>query len=362
MNTIRTPPFWPTGLVIGVIGALLGAVIQGIVARAVDAASFSSALGATVVVIIFAGFRPALVCALIGGVLSLLIVFTPGNGDSDDVARLVVFVIVSALVLVAGWLLDRLRARTAELLEREHATAQSLQRGLLPASLPETPGLDIATAYQPSTNGIDVGGDFYDVVDAGDRWVAFVGDVCGHGVEAAGRVALARHTFRARAGEDGPAVALNHVNHALLIDGGDPALTTMVAVELPRNAGEGAPCRYSSAGHPPPLLVREGAVRALAAHGPMLGVFEDPELPQRSFTLRPGDRVVLYTDGVTETRYDGELFGEERLHALLERVGDRQPAAIVAAIREAVEHFRGDLPRQDDLAVMVIAPARESRG
>jgi sigma-B regulation protein RsbU (phosphoserine phosphatase) len=244
------------------------------------------------------------------------------------------------------------RAEASE--ARAVALAQTLQKTLIPPTPPEIPGLDVAAAYRPAGDGSEVGGDFYDIfeVAAGD-WVVAIGDVQGKGVDAAVVTALARHTIRAAAvNQSEPSEILSTLNTVLLHDDSE-RLCTVTLIRL-RDADGTWSATASCAGHPAPLLSRAGAApQALNAPGTVLGVLPTVAKTDTDATLQPGDSIVLYTDGVTEARRDGEFFGEERLvQVIASSCGS--PRETAAALLDEVVRFQGGHPR-DDIAIVAIA-------
>ena len=242
-------------------------------------------------------------------------------------------------------------AEEAELRARDYA--RTLQRSLIPPTPPVIPMLDLAAAFRPAGSGTEVGGDFYDVFPVGDEdWVVVIGDVCGKGVDAAVVTSPVRHTLRALAvSHDDPRVILERLNAVMLQHESDRFCT--VALVRLRRDDDGWCVVLATGGHPLPLLRRTGeAPAAFGAQGALLGVFDDPVFSETSQRLRPGDLLLLYTDGVTEGRNDHELYGDARLQALLaaHRGG---PAAIVDALVADVVAFQDDVPR-DDIAVLAI--------
>lgn len=242
----------------------------------------------------------------------------------------------------------------AALYERERAVATTLQRSLLPPRLPTVPGIDLAARLEPGGDGAVVGGDFYDLFAVGGgRWAAAIGDVCGVGAEAAAVTAQVRYSLRSLAAPGtGPDEILTRINRLLLEQGTDVRFCTALYAML-EPTGDAARLVVASAGHPWPLLLRGGTVEELACPGSLLGVVDDPHVRERAIDLRPGDVLLLYTDGVTETRRSGELFGEDRLRSLLAS-SDGLPAREVAdRIVESVLEFGAGVPN-DDLAVLVL--------
>ena len=248
-----------------------------------------------------------------------------------------------------------LAVNNARLYDVQRHIAATLQRSILPPSLPEIPGVEAAARFSPMGDGLEVGGDFYDLFPVGDAWVAVMGDVCGKGVEAAALTSLARHGIRAISrGGPPPSAVLRELNEVIVQDRGiDSRFSTVAYVRLVMGAGA-ILATVASAGHPLPLVVRaRGAVETLGEPGMLLGPFAEIRVTDRSGELRPGDALVLFTDGVTEARRGGEMFGEARLRELLSRRAGRSAEEIAEALESAVVAFHGG-PLDDDLAVMVL--------
>jgi phosphoserine phosphatase RsbU/P len=272
------------------------------------------------------------------------------NADGDPrVIRIVVFDATERRRYERELLLAKQRAEASEGQARE--LAQTLQRTLLPPSTPTIPGWEVAAAFRPAGEGAEVGGDFYDMFQVGsDDWVVVLGDVCGKGVEAAVVTALVRHTLRAVViGLREPAQALEVLNEALLAQA-DGRFCTVVMARLQRDA-DGWQVTLGSGGHPAPLLRRPGRpVEPVNGQGPLVGVLESVEFRDRVVRLGPGDVLTLFTDGVTEARRNGELYGDARLRDSVERSG-ATAAAVVETILDDVHGFqRGSL--RDDVALV----------
>jgi PAS domain S-box-containing protein len=245
-------------------------------------------------------------------------------------------------------------ADNARLYSERTRVAETLQRSLVPASIPAIPHAEVAVRFRSAGEG-EVGGDFYDVFERHPgSWAAVVGDVCGKGAQAAALTALARHTVRAAARyEDGPVGALEVLNDAITEQAPELLFCTAALLWLEPDA-DGAALRVALGGHLPPLLVRaSGEVEALEAHGSLLGVFDQAELQERTAALRAGDAVVLYTDGVTEAGAPDAALGEERLSELVRGLAGRGAEEIAAAIERATLEHQSDRPR-DDVAVLVL--------
>lgn len=235
--------------------------------------------------------------------------------------------------------------------ERSHI-ARTLQRGLLPPQLPDMPGWASATLYRPAGDENWVGGDFYDAFPIEGGWMLVVGDVVGHGPEAAALTAEARYTLRTAAMLSGSAlVALDQLNRGLFARDPGMALCTAACVTLTEVGGKGV-AEVVCAGHPPPLRVRDGQVEAVGRAGPMLGAWEEKAWAPVAVALDPGDVLVLYTDGVVDTQGESERFGEERLRTAIADVGD----AVDAVARIGAELTRFEVGEQsDDTAVLAVS-------
>jgi phosphoserine phosphatase RsbU/P len=241
--------------------------------------------------------------------------------------------------------------------ERSAALAWTLQRSLLPPQLPDhVAGLEFGAMYTPVGHGLHVGGDFYDVFErAPGQWVFTIGDVMGKGADAATITALARHSLRTAAlHTSSPGELLSLLNGSLLQDGDDVPFCTVAAAVISQN-GDQANVTMALGGHPRPYVVRaNGAVEAVGVSGTLIGVLDELDVTEETFTLDAGDMLVLYTDGVTEACIGGEMVGEEGLRAILEKVTADKPEATDVAwrIRNEVQGEGSDVVR-DDLAVLV---------
>ena len=246
----------------------------------------------------------------------------------------------------------RERRRAEESEARAHDLVQALQQVLVPPVPPRIPGLDVAGVYRPARHGEEVGGDFYDVFQTGpDRWVLAIGDVCGKGVQAAIVTALLRYSIRAAAmAESGLGSALTQVNQTLL-DAGTDRSSTVAAVELVRT-DRGWRATICCAGHPLPLLVRRGEpAEQVGAPGTLLGILPRPAFQEVPVDLCPGDRLVLYTDGVIEGRRGAELYDLDRLRQGAQQ-GGPDAAALAGRLVDDAVAFQGGTTR-DDIAVVV---------
>ena len=259
----------------------------------------------------------------------------------------------------------RRRKELEQELEDEHRIATQLQVSLMPDRLPSVPGADVAAGFRPAGNGHEIGGDFFDVFpSAPGCWMMVIGDVCGKGAEAAALTALARYTLRAAAIQEGaePAELLAQLNEAVVRQRDDGRFLTAVCAFLEEGeAGDGRlKVTLSVAGHPPPLKVgADGAVTKVGGRGGLIGVWETvPDLLEEIVDLGPGDRLVLYTDGVVEAGVPDAELGEDGLAQLLASTTGQTAAATVAAIEGAALASTSAPPR-DDIAVLVVRPESE---
>jgi serine phosphatase RsbU (regulator of sigma subunit) len=231
--------------------------------------------------------------------------------------------------------------------ERSEA-ADSLQQGLLPPELPQMAGWSAAAHYQPASDAVAVGGDFYDVLRVHDGWIVFVGDVAGRGPAAATLTALARYTLRTAGMLSGdPLVALAALNRALR-ERDRLSLCSACVVFL---HDEDARADVVLAGHPPALVLRGDDVEPVGASGPLLGAFDDVGWQPAVTRLAPGHQIVLYTDGVIDARGADERFGEQRLAEALR--GAPVPQEAIRRVTSALDGFREGLQR-DDVALVAV--------
>jgi serine phosphatase RsbU (regulator of sigma subunit) len=250
-------------------------------------------------------------------------------------------------------LAEQLARRAAVAVEnaRLHTTltsiAETVQRSLLPRPLPDIPGWEVASIYRPAKTEIriDVGGDFYEFFEHDGTWFAILGDVGGKGVKAASITALMRHGARvACRSEPHPAAILGRLDEALAQQPGDALCLSLHADHVV----------ISSAGHPPAILVSvDGKLREAPSAGPLLGAFPGCERPHQRIDVRPGDLLVLYTDGVIEAPGRDGRFGAERLRAVLSAQAGSRPRALLDRLEAALGAF-AFAPAHDDVAAVAL--------
>jgi len=244
---------------------------------------------------------------------------------------------------------------TARLYHDRDQVARTLQRTLLPPTLPDIPFAEIAAIYHPAGAGSEIGGDFYDAFETGDgAWAVAIGDVCGKGPAAAAITGLARHTLRAAAfREASPRATLERLNRALLREVREESFCTVATGRLAAHP-EGALLTACAGGHPAPLVLgADGSLEEATWPGTLLGIYPDIDVSDRETVLTPGDAVVFYTDGVVEERRSGEQFGEVRLRELLAACAGLSATGIAERVERAVLEFQPVAPA-DDIAVVVI--------
>ncbi|MEA2132008.1 MAG: hypothetical protein QOJ85_4899 [Solirubrobacteraceae bacterium] len=267
-------------------------------------------------------------------------------------------------VRFAEQLADRaaVAVENSRLYQARSRTAATLQRSLLPDSVPQIPGWEVAALYRPAGADpeLEVGGDFYDFLETPDGWLVIIGDVTGKGVEAAALTSLLRHgaRFISQTGTR-PAGILRRLDMALKQRSTLSLCTTLCARLTTQELV------FCSAGHPMPLLVgTDGAVREMGAPGRLLGLMDIYDWQDQTMPLRPGETVVLYTDGVTDTRGRQQRFGETRLRELLSRGGALSPAELLASLDAALAAFQVGA-QADDTAVIAMriepAPAADAK-
>jgi serine phosphatase RsbU (regulator of sigma subunit) len=246
----------------------------------------------------------------------------------------------------------------AQLYERERTIAQTLQRSLRPGALPAIAGLSAAVRFRPAGEGVELGGDFYDLYEAGGgAYAALIGDVQGKGPDAAAVTALARHTLRAGAAyEASPSGVLALLHKALREQRSDGRFCTVAHAHL--RLGDGRMLvDLACGGHPLPLVVHpDGLVEPVGRLGTLLGTDIEPQLYDVSVELAAGDVLLLYTDGVTEVRRRRrEVFGHAELTALLAGCGGLPPNAVADRVEAAVlAASEGRL--RDDMAILALGP------
>lgn len=231
--------------------------------------------------------------------------------------------------------------------------ARTLQQSLLPESLDPPAGWRADSSYRPGDDVNEVGGDFFDLVALEDGGLlAFVGDVTGKGVQAAALTSLARHTLLVGARFDPRPAALMRLLEDVLNAREEPAPVTVACIRLTASDA-GATAEVTCAGHPPPLLLREGQVpEELGVFDVLLGTGLGRDWRETTVALKPGDTVLLYTDGVIDTPGLEERFGEPRLRDVA-AAGPSNPAAVLERVDAATTAWQAGRA-VDDRAMLAV--------
>jgi serine phosphatase RsbU (regulator of sigma subunit) len=323
----------------GMIGSTVAAaadptVAAGVEGTAGDRERFLSAAGFS---------RAAALPMLARGRTHGMISFWRRDGDTGSERGLLA--VYEALTGRAAMALDNSR-----LYAERARVARTLRRSLMPAVLPTIPGLELASYFRPMGAGEEVGGDFYDAF--GDRescWLV-VGDVCGKGAEAAALTGFLRHTTSAYAREEtSPARVLEQVNEAMLDQEFDGRFATAILAHM-RFDRSRVELTLAVAGHPAALLTRaDGEVSELGASGTLLGILPDPAIEEVSTTMKPGDSLSLYTDGLTEAHAPRRIVTVDEMIARLEKAPRASAQASIDALLGLIDL---DHRIADDIAIL----------
>jgi phosphoserine phosphatase RsbU/P len=233
--------------------------------------------------------------------------------------------------------------------------AQTLQQSLLPPVLPALGGVGLGAEYVPTLGDADVGGDFYDVVPMPDgRWLLVIGDVSGKGVQAATVTGLVRDVIRVLVRDGRPLHDLLSRLNETLVERGGGRYCTLAMAALTIGPADRLQVALHLAGHDRPVLVsRAGKVSFVGTPGTALGLLNQVHTPSVAVSLVPGDTLVFYTDGVTERRRGGELFGIDRLRASAAGLAGYGADVAAARLRAAALGFSAEPPR-DDIAILAL--------
>ena len=246
-----------------------------------------------------------------------------------------------------------LAVERAGLYEREHTTAETLQRSLLPDRLPSVPGLVLEAMYRPVAKNMEIGGDWYDAFRLADQRLGVaVGDVMGKGLTAAAGMGRVRNALRALALTDPrPAAVLGGLDRLFSATEEEEQVTTVAYLVIDPETGDGV---LGNAGHLPALVLEAGSAPRFdqVEAGTPLG-WASPR-KQHAFNLRPGSIAVFYSDGLVENRNRGLDAGLEELAAVAARADDEQLACPQRLLEYLVERMLAGHEQDDDVTVLVM--------
>jgi phosphoserine phosphatase RsbU/P len=243
-----------------------------------------------------------------------------------------------------------LERRAEEVLAQEDLAPTQWAARLAPEETPEIEGFEIGTVYEPGTGMM--AGDFYDVYPTGaQRMAVVIGDVAGHGIEpsiTAFQVKYLLRNFLLQYRD--PAQALEELNTVLSANGRPEDLVSVCVVVFDLEAST---LRFASAGHPAAWLWHDSEMIPLRSTGPLLTLDPNGSYYSREIRLDVGDLALLYTDGLTEARSGGQLFGEERVAGVVRRDPGQDASTLTKTLLEAARDFSSD-PLTDDVAILAV--------
>lgn len=236
--------------------------------------------------------------------------------------------------------------------------AHELQQSLLPPKLPTIEGVELGAEYVPNGDDVEVGGDFYDLVQIDDdRWLVAVGDVSGKGAQAANVTGSVREVLRVLVRDGRPLVSILDTLNSILYQRGGQYCTLAVAI-VHRDLAGVLRVALNLAGHDQPLLIRgDGSVVPVGLCGTAIGLFEILDSPTVEVIVHSGETLVFFTDGVTERRRGGDFFGSDRLTDALSELAGHTADVVAARLRKTVLDFSAEPPR-DDIAIITLRNSR----
>ena len=267
--------------------------------------------------------------------------------------------LLQALAIEISTVLENARLieeeREKRRLEHEIQMARGIQRALLPTALPAE-GWLVAKGHCESSS--QLGGDYYDLMQvAPGKWAAVVADVSGKGIAASILASVLQGAFFLGSGMEVPlSRTLGRINRYLC----ERSVRTRFATVFVLVIDEGGYVRWSNAGHCPAIVVRtSGRLDRLEPNSRPVGLFPDAEFAEDACRLMSGDKLVIYTDGVTDLRSpEGEVFGEARLREAVTAAASLSAVRMLDALLERVREHAGSTPRQDDLTLLALGYER----
>lgn len=262
--------------------------------------------------------------------------------------------ILTAIANVAASKIENVRLIEESLekrrLEEDVRLAAEIQRSLLPGVAPDVPGYDVSGSNRSCRT---VGGDYYDFALEKGRLLLALGDVSGKGTGAALLMTVLRAAVRGHWADGSPAEAVARINRTVCQNVPENKYVTFFMATLEPETGR---LSYVNAGHNPPLLIgADGSRRELTEGGMVLGMFEGVPYVDAAVTLQPGDTLLIFSDGVTETfDPDGVEYGEDRLAALVHRERGRRAAELELEILRELEVFSEGAKATDDRTMIVL--------
>jgi sigma-B regulation protein RsbU (phosphoserine phosphatase) len=356
-------PWLDAAAVFCAVAAILwgrGAARLSRAARRIESETASSAHGREATELARSAFDKDLHNAILYGILAVgLAVASLSSSPWYEVPLLAVSVPVAVSVRYAPRFFDEARLaenramlerRAEEVLAQEQLAPRRWADRLAPEDLPQVEGFELGRVYEPGT-GL-MAGDFYDVFTTGShRLAAVIGDVAGHGIDPSITAFQVKYLLRAflRQYRD-PGQALEEMNKLLHTSGRPEDLVSVCVAVFDTVAST---LRYASAGHPPAWLWQDSEMRPLRSTGPLLSLDPSSDYHSRELPLNSGDLLLLYTDGLTEARSGGQLFGEDRVAALVRRDPGQDAMTLCKSLLEAARDF-ASAPLSDDVAIVAI--------
>ncbi len=289
------------------------------------------------------------------GVLIIINKTTGGGFEEEDKQSLETLVRFAAVAIEnANLLKERL---TRQKLEQELMLARLVQQALLPSKFETLDCATIAASYLPAGQ---VGGDYYDVIRLSPHeFVTIVGDVSNKGMPAALMMTAVRSVFRMEAGKNVEIDQMITDLNAFLCDQVLKTENMFISVAYAYFNLNSMTCAYVNAGHLPPILIRKetGEISLWKTGGTVLGQFPSFLYKSETVPLSPGDKILFYTDGITECEdKEGKMYARERLTEFVLRNADKEPSEFVDLLMKEIENFKGDqsAPQSDDITTLLI--------